>query len=348
MAGSRSTWPPWQSGRDPLRATRTQPSHPAAASDRHRLLLRAALFEGPDARAAWLEWRRAGGDIETVDASMFGLLPLVYRSLEAGGVRDPAMSRLKGVYRHSWVKNQRLLHRVGPALDALQTAGIRTMVLDGAAVTATHYRDVGARPLDDADVLVPPHETKRAMAVLEATGWSTLAGAKPGRVIRSLHVTRLAEPGGGLIDLHRRALLTSVRDDDFWAGAVPVTVGGAATLAPGPTEQLLHACAHGGSARLSWVADASVIIREAGSQIDWARLIEGVAARQLTLRTRASLAVLRDVLDAPIPDRVMAELESLPTGRRERLRFRFASRPDVGPRLVRRAVSLATAARPGA
>ena len=140
------------------------------------------------------------------------------------------------------------------------------MVLNGAAVGVAHYRDAGARRIDDVGVLVPQREAKRALAVFRASGWSV-----PGRMglrdgLRRRQAIPLVEPDGGQVDLHRRVLPESSHDDDFWSGAVPATVGRASTRVPGPTEQLLHTCAFGvraGPEALTWIADAAVTLRDA-------------------------------------------------------------------------------------
>jgi hypothetical protein len=293
------------------------------------LLLRAATGDGRCACSAWAQWRRAGGRLDGLDSSVSRLLPMVYRTLEANQINDPDILRLRGVYRHAWVRNQRVLDRLGDALESLNRGGIPTMVLKGAAVSVTHHRDAGARRLDDVGVLVPPPEAEHALALLRADGWSPLCRSNPGRVLRRRHAIALAGPRDAQIDLHRRTLAESAGDEDFWSGAVPATVGRSATLAPGPTEQLLHACGPGarsGPNGLTWISDAAVILRSAGGDIDWARLVEGVARRRIALTTTTSLAVLRVVLDAPIPQQVMTELGRLQDISRERLLLRLSRR----------------------
>ena len=221
-----------------------------------------------------------------------------------------------------FVCNQRLVASVGRSLESLRAEGISTMVLKGAAVGAVHYRDAGARPMDDVDVLVRPEDAERALAVLRAGGWSELSRIDVRRVMRSHHALPLANANGGQLDLHWRVLPESVRDDDFWAAAVPTAPGTATTLAPGPTDQLMHTCAHGvkfGAAALRWIADAAAILRSAGGQIDWPRLVDAVAEREVSLRPPTSLELLRDLLGAPIPRHVLAELDHLPSRPRERL-----------------------------
>jgi hypothetical protein len=322
----------------PRPARLLNPRVPALPTVSQRLLLGAAVLHGADARSSWVQWRRGGGDIETVSPSSFCLLPLVYRNLEANRVDDPDIPRLKGVYRHAWVMNQRLARRLERAIEALEREGIPTMTLGGPAVSAVHYRDAGARRIDDVGVLVPLVQAQRAVTVLRADGWSPLRRVDPGRILRSGHAMPLVEPGGAQMDLQWRAFPESNSDEDFWSGAVAATLGAAGTLAPGPTEQLLHACAYGvraGPDALMWIADAAVILHTAEKEIDWARLVDGAARRELARTTGAALAILRELVDEPIPDQVLAELGARPSRVRERLLLRLSRRPGPILRYVR-------------
>ncbi len=305
-----------------------------------RLLLRAALLDGADARQAWDGWRGSVGSIEAVDPAAFRLLPMVYRNLEAAGVDDPDLPVLKGVYRYTWVANQRLVGRVSPALQSLLTAGIPTMVLRGAAASVTHYRSLGARPMDEVDILVRRPDAVRALDILRGRGWSAPAAIDSDRVMRNRHATRLRDPTGTEVGLHWRVLPESARDDDFWSNAVPVFLGDAQTLAPGPTEQLLHACAHGvrlaSAGALQWIADGAVILHDAGSEVDWSRLVNGATERNVTVRTARSLALLRELAGLPIPTDVLAQLEAAPSGLRGRLLFGLAERTMPGSRWILR------------
>jgi Uncharacterised nucleotidyltransferase len=303
---------------------------PALPDPTQLLLVRAAAGEAPAACSAWAHWRAAGGKLDTIDPSAVRLLPSIYRNLETNRVDDPDFLRLKGVYRHAWVTNHGVASRLGETLEALTCEDIPTMVLGGAAVSVTHYRDAGARHLDDAGVLVPAAQAHHALASLRAVGWSSPSGIDDVRIVRSRHAVALILPSREPLHVHWRVLPESIGDDDFWSAAVPVTVGRAATLAPGPTQQLLHTCADGvrsGPDALTWMADAAVIIRRSGAGIDWERFVAGAAARRVALATGTSLAMLRTVLDLPIRAQITDQLHALPETARERLLLALARNP---------------------
>jgi len=310
---------------------------------RERLLLEAALLDDEAARGAWEQWRSTD-NLDDLDAGAQRLLPLLYRRLVALEVNDPTLSKLKGVYRRSWYRNQRLFHRVGTALADLHTAGIQTMVLKGAALSILHYRDRGARPMEDADVLVPIERAADAMAVLRDSGWSP-ESLRPERLIGVRHAEALEDDEGLSIDLHWTALSQPSGDEALWTASVPAHVGGTATRALGAADQLLHVCLHGAAwettARASpqavshvrWVADAVTVLRSE-PDLDWDRCLEQARSRRLTVALAGMLGYLRDGFAPSIPAALIEALEATPTSRLERAAQRAAMRSPSLPRTL--------------
>jgi hypothetical protein len=135
------------------------------------LVLHAALDPAPAACAAWQRWRQLV-DFDDVDHGSSRLLPLVYRNLGADAFDPEVAGRLKGLYRRSWSHNQLIFKRAADAIAVLETAGIETLVTKGASLAILSYGDVGVRPMDDVDVLVPIEHTTAAIEALSAAGWS--------------------------------------------------------------------------------------------------------------------------------------------------------------------------------
>lgn len=119
------------------------------------LLLRASLFEEQEALQAWEAWKAQINWNDYLDAGSFRLLPLLFHNLQQHGVQDPLMHKLKGIYRKTWCENQIAFQKLAVLLQSFQKAGIKTLVLKGAALTVRHYQNNGLRPMNDFDVLVP-------------------------------------------------------------------------------------------------------------------------------------------------------------------------------------------------
>jgi len=73
------------------------------------------------------------------------------------------MGMLTGAYRRSWYRNQFLFDAAAKLIDQLAAAGVPVLVIKGAALCTLHYRDIGARPMDDVDMLVAPEHARLAM-----------------------------------------------------------------------------------------------------------------------------------------------------------------------------------------
>ena len=291
------------------------------------LLLRAALLKGPGAIEAWNEWK-SGVDVEELDPASHRMLPLLYRNLQVHGIKDPSMAKYKGVYRQTWYKNQILLHAIASVLRSFHDAGIRTMVLKGAALTMLHYRDYGLRPMNDFDVLVSPDQALSAVNLLQGLGWTPIEFTPASEYISAGYSHGFKNNNGQEFDLHWH-LLSQCRevnsDEDFWEGAIETKFHDVPTYVLNPADQLLHTCIHGARWNyippFRWVADAAIILNTAGCEIDWHRLIEQTRKRRLVLPLRETLHYLRTAVDAPVPPEMWKSIRDLPVPKIERLEY---------------------------
>jgi hypothetical protein len=94
------------------------------------LLLRAALLPGDRGAAAWAAVRPRI-DVDHLPGELHRLIPLLSKALSNAGVDDPELPRLKGVYQFSWYRNQLLFAEGARLVDALEAAGLPTMLLRG-------------------------------------------------------------------------------------------------------------------------------------------------------------------------------------------------------------------------
>jgi hypothetical protein len=303
------------------------------------LVLCAALDQRDAALAAWRRWREQI-DFEDVDPGSARLLPLVYRNLGPDCFDEEIVGRLRDLYRRSWSNNQLLFRRAAEAIAVLTGAGIETLVTKGASLAVCSYGDLGARPMDDVDVLVPIERTREAVAVLGAAGWSA-GHDDPPAWTEVHHSLGFSGPHGGEVDLHWFALWQPARDERLWRASVPMELGGVATRAPCAADQLLLACVHGTPwsplPPFRWIADAVTVIRSAGEGLDWDRLAAEAERRQLTVACAAALAYLHGEFGLTVPEATLERLRAAPASRHERAAFRAACRPDSPSRTLRMA-----------
>ena len=308
-------------------------------------VLRAAVSPPAEAAAAWDRLRAVLVLDDLTDPEVHRLLPLVAANLTRAGVDDPDLPRLQGLRRRTWVENELLLHRCRPALDQLRTDGVPIVFLKGVALAVEHLGDLGLRPMQDVDILVPLEHAARALDRLEELGWRDPGEIPRARLFASHHGAGLVHPEGGALDVHWHLgtplLLPGDEarsSDDLWAAAVPLRDPrhGIDDLTLCPTDHLLHLIAHGvwgGSAStVRWAADAAVVLR--GGRIGWSRLVEQATRRRIAPLVADALAFLRDELAQPIPHAPIQALRAAPTTTRERRLLRALTASIEGPEVL--------------
>lgn len=282
-------------------------------------VLTAIFAPEPEARSAFNAWRSGLDLAGHFDAEVFRLLPSLYLRLSELGIEDDLMPRLKGVYRHAWVRNAQLFYDTDKALAALARAGIPTLVLKGAPLALASYARPGARPMDDLDVAVPQARRAEALRVLQAEGWtSPHMHLDP----RSVHAMPFRNSRGNGFDLHWHILKeTSGKAVEvrFWESARPFEFNGVPTRMVDPPLALVHLLVHGLRTNpeppVRWVADVLTLLRR-NPDLDWDVLVDFARAIRVTQRMHLGLAFVRQRFDAPVPPEA---LEALAASRRNLL-----------------------------
>jgi len=115
------------------------------------------------------EWKRLIGL-----APGEGVAPLLYCALQSAGVRPPAaaMQVLMDEYYRTAAQNTLLLNELECILHSLAKAGVPVIVLKGASLTRSVYSDPALRPMNDLDLLIPPHCVGRALSCLQNCGYA--------------------------------------------------------------------------------------------------------------------------------------------------------------------------------
>jgi hypothetical protein len=319
------------------------------------LLLRAALCDGASALEAWLEFRAMGTGIDHLEGDAFRLLPQLFRNLQALEFEDPALGRLRGMYRHAWYTNQLLIQEVSGAIALLRAAAIDTMIFEGGALVARGTRDVGARLMDSIDIVARSRDVERAVEVLGMHGWMSSGRHAPNQ---SMRIFELVNGRQAKLDLHRTVLFFGDYDREIWGAADTVCLRGVTTLAPCLVDQLLVDCAHGLSwvpASRRWIPDVTLFVRANRGLIDWRCLAERSRQRGVSLDVADALEFLGLEFQLDFPTKLLVRLRTR-AGPRERAVHWAKMRPrrrSVGSRVVRRTVRacdalLRLAAAPGA
>jgi Uncharacterised nucleotidyltransferase len=289
------------------------------------LLLTAALGAPTEASAAWRKWlsRR---NLDEVGWPEVRLLATVARRM-AQFEGSPALPRIQGIRRFVWTRTQMCLAKTRPLLAALGEAGLRMMLIKGAARLALEPSSAADRFINDVDVLVYVEHWRDALDVAHRAGWrawmhgipdKSLRGSQPGlHSFPYQHAVDFRRPGpghlNGSVDLHSFALLLcrNVGDDDgLWARAEPAALQGIRFFVPSPTDQLLLTLAHGllfdPNPVADWALDASALMRS--GTVDWDLLERETAVRDLDPYIASTLMFLSERLRVDIPLDTLARM----------------------------------------
>jgi len=283
-----------------------------------QLLLKAALLKDDRAIAAWKQWQ-LNRDLEDLDLGSYRLLPLLYQNLTLHDIKHPFLAKMKGVYRYTWSQNQVLLAQLSIVLDTFSQAGIKTMILKGAALVNLYYKNYGLRPMSDFDVFVRKSDLPEVIKILNQQNWfledGTLAVLPD---VSTAHAYMFKNKSGQQLDLHWHLMYESLRYQDYediWEKSIPIQVQNSNTLALNPTDQLFHVCVHGAVWNIvppiRWVADAMTIL-ETQPEIDWERLGHLSQHYRLVLPLQDTILFLRNMMDVSIPQLFLDNLKSLP------------------------------------
>jgi hypothetical protein len=180
-------------------------------------------------------------------------VPVIARRVrEALGGRLPAdgadLGRLAMVEEFEL---SRMDERLEETVVVFEAAGIRTVLLKGAALARSVYDSIVDRPMLDLDVLVSADQTAAARAAAQSAGWVWKHDRRYAPFFSTHHhLPPLRDSRGtrALLELHT-GLFPAGHPFELDAGAVaqrgvPVRGGADGILIPSPEDHLVYLCAH--------------------------------------------------------------------------------------------------------
>ena len=281
-------------------------------------LLRTCTQTGQRGRAAWRDWREHATNVrEAVTRhrrDIRSLFPLLYRTVQRNGaaVDDDTLTYLRTAYFREELRVQAYRRICGDVLTALGESGIPVIVLGGAALSETVYRDWATRHSGSLELLLEESDIPHAQNRLEASGMSR-SGETTRRdtgVVRFVHASGLPiELRGDPFDsYYYRAPLAAM-----WTRSQAREIAGARASVLGSADMLASVLGGALCRRrqngLQWVCDAWHVIDRC-PELNWDDFIDGLRRSHLTLPGSVMLSYLAEELDARIPSPVLRQLAS--------------------------------------
>lgn len=279
----------------------------------------------------WSNWRDTV-NFDGINFSTIRLIPLLYLRLQKHGLQhEELFGRIQGIYKKTWVNNQRVVAVAEDIIRKCQAQDIPVLVLKGIPLVAEAYNDMGARLLGDSDILVHPEHANETVKIMLANGWKFDKPWEPEvrnpvlSMYKVMKSTTFINDHGVEIDIHwsifdtgRFANAEAFREA-CWNDSVAITVGKTETRRLSNEDLLIHIIVHGSEGNIHkstrWVTDAAAIIRTL--VIDWEKITSRVKECGFSIEILLGLRFLRNEISiTEIPEPVIAGLEKIPVSAR--------------------------------
>lgn len=297
------------------------------------LLLATLLDDEDDVRRAYRYWEQSVDWDGHFGVETFQLLPLLYLNLDRVGVGDPTGGRLRGLYRRSWYRNQRLRSILTEIVKKLRVEQLDIVLLGDLALVEGVYEKPGARIVDRIDLLVDPTSVNRCIAILKADGWQ----AQPLHQsdLTYLSYWDLTSDGGDELRVNWRPLYATCASEAFSLSAYPLYSESDQTrlALPSDTELLCHLAAPrletDGNGVLADIAGVFSLVKR--GEVDWDCVLQTSDDYGFDLRLYSLCTCIAAVVPTSIPATVLSELGDREASVSQRIAQRIAEKKPEAP-----------------
>jgi Uncharacterised nucleotidyltransferase len=253
------------------------------------------------------------------------LAPLAWDALATSGrVEDwprPVQSSLRRASAAQALVSDLLDRELRRVIDSAGEAGVRTLLIKGAALAYTHYRRPHLRPRSDSDIVVNESDRDAMARVLDALGYRRSDAIDGSLITQQAQWTRTLDAGVvHAVDVHWRVfnphLFGPVAAVDWlYERACPLPALGPHAHCPCTVDALLLACVHrvahhAGEDDPIWDFDVHLLVSSLSDDdaAEFGRIVAaadlraisaaGIGSAHSRFRTRLPSAVLSLVRDA--------------------------------------------------
>jgi hypothetical protein len=274
-------------------------AHPSSAWDHMLHLVEAAWGPQDSYRFASIPWP----DVIHLARSE-GVAPLLYAAVHRLALPLPADARaiLEAAHYRTLVADTYRTQELEPVLAALHASGVPVLLLKGAALAQTVYKEIALRTTGDLDLAVPAEQVGTCRQILGELGYRPIeVELTPGAQLayRNELAFSHGEPGWAMLELHWHLLdlpyyIRTVPMDWFWEDTDSVVVGEQRVQILSPEANMLylpaHLALHHRFHGLRWFVDLALLVHKHQATLDWDKII--TAAQDFRL-----LLVLKETLD---------------------------------------------------
>ncbi len=257
-------------------------------------------------------------------ARYHGVCPLFYRNLAAlcsDLVPAKPLTQLRQKVQADALLNRSLAQELVILCDVLISSGVSVIPIKGATLAALAYGDLALREFTDLDLLIPEGSIAEAQRVILSLGYERKANGVEGHQLEDKegpHHVLIKKRPISRVDLqwvmaHQHFTFRLDRPE-FWRSQIPVTLEGKTVPGLAPEILLIVLCVHGSKhawEQLKWVCDVAELLR-AHPALDWNQIFLHASSWQCRGMLCLGLSLAHRLLDAPLPEMVLARLKCDP------------------------------------
>lgn len=215
-------------------------------------------------------------------------------------------------------RNTLIMHDAEILLSSLKKAGIAAVGLKGVYLLENVYENIGARSMNDIDILVKKQDLAGAMEVFKGLGYqATTYFDLDDENVDTKHVPPMQKAGGALVEVHWTLL---EEDEPFtidaaalWERVEPAAIAGVEALTLGIEDLILHLSLHLTYQHylqlgLRGLLDIALVIDKFKEEIDWQLLVQIAKTWGAERVTAITLKLVETQLKVPIPPEVYGGL----------------------------------------
>ena len=250
------------------------------------------------------------------------LYPMLLALEKTYDLMIPSKEKLYQAYLSTAAKNMVALHEAERLLSTLKEAGIAAAGLKGIYLLENVYGNIGARSMNDIDILVKKQDLAKSLQIMQTLGYQhTGYFSLLDHNTDTKHVPPMQKAGGHLLEVHWTLLEEyepfTIDVEALWARMVPAKIAGVEALALGVEDLILHLCLHLTyqhflTLGLRGLLDIGLVLHQFADEINWSRLVETARSWGAEKVTTLTLKLVESQLEVPIPAEVFTSL--LPAG----------------------------------
>jgi hypothetical protein len=256
-------------------------------------------------------------------AAVHGLRPLLFRHIQAmapDGVPRAVFAELWGQHERLKRRNQAMVEELLMLLRQFSERGILAVPYKGPTLAMAAFGDLSLREFGDLDILLRLADILPAKHLLETFGYAPEFSLSPSvehaflRAHEHYHVMLHCQSRDMLVELHWKTdpefPVERSNGQEWWARRETVRFFDADVHGFSPRELLLVLCLHGSKhhwERFGWLVDVAELIRRQPN-LDWSWILDQAESLRAGRRLALGLHLLRQLLDVPLPEPVLAWL----------------------------------------